>query len=302
MARDAVAAGLMLLLAVSACGGGKREQEQEAQQNAKIAAIRHKADSMRQARRAADSLELVRFAACADSVKVVLARTKAGRRKLALPVTVGATLPEIATACGQPATRTPALVTATDSTHTVAVGAMHTATATATITAHAAVPPAAKGRSTVDSVRDARHAAKLAADTKLAAAAHADSMHRATDDSMHSDSLHKVHETEVLRESFAYGGGARDPFGSLINQKSSGPELVDLQLVGIYEDLRTNANSVAVLREKDTGKRHKLRVGDQIGRLKVAQIRPKDVVFTIEDFGFERQETISLRKQEDLTP
>jgi hypothetical protein len=33
----------------------------------------------------------------------------------------------------------------------------------------------------------------------------------------------------------------------------------------------------------------------------VAQIRPKDVVFTIEDFGFERQETLSLRKQEDVT-
>jgi len=26
------------------------------------------------------------------------------------------------------------------------------------------------------------------------------------------------------------------------------------------------------------------------------------VVFTIEDFGFERQETLSLRKQEDVAP
>jgi hypothetical protein len=26
------------------------------------------------------------------------------------------------------------------------------------------------------------------------------------------------------------------------------------------------------------------------------------VVFTIQDFGYERQETLSLRKQEDLTP
>jgi hypothetical protein len=59
---------------------------------------------------------------------------------------------------------------------------------------------------------------------------------------------------------------------------------------------------VVVLREKDSKKRHKLRVGDQIGRMKVAQIRPKDVVFTIEDFGFERQETLSLRKQEDVSP
>ena len=57
-----------------------------------------------------------------------------------------------------------------------------------------------------------------------------------------------------------------------------------------------------MLREKQSGKRYKLRTGDQIGRLRVAQIRTKDVVFTVEDFGFERQETLSLRKQEEVTP
>jgi hypothetical protein len=128
---------------------------------------------------------------------------------------------------------------------------------------------------------------------------HADSMRA---DSMRADPAGKGRETDVQRETFAYGGGSRDPFASLINLKSAGPELADLQLVGIYEDMRDNANSVAVLREKTTGKRHKLRAGEQIGRLKVAQIRPKDIVFTVEDFGFERQETLSLRKQEDVTP
>jgi hypothetical protein len=34
----------------------------------------------------------------------------------------------------------------------------------------------------------------------------------------------------------------------------------------------------------------------------VTQVRSKDVVFTIQDFGYERQETLSLRKQEDVTP
>ena len=109
-------------------------------------------------------------------------------------------------------------------------------------------------------------------------------------------------ETDVQRETFAYAGGARDPFSSLVNVKNAGPELVDLQLVGIYQDLRTSGNSVAVVREKDSGKRHKMRTGDRIGRLRVAQIRSKDLVFQIEDFGFERQETLSLRKQEDVTP
>ena len=35
---------------------------------------------------------------------------------------------------------------------------------------------------------------------------------------------------------------------------------------------------------------------------RLVQIRPRDVVFTIDDFGFERQETLSLRKQEVETP
>jgi hypothetical protein len=108
-------------------------------------------------------------------------------------------------------------------------------------------------------------------------------------------------ESPVLRESFAYGGASRDPFASLIKSAHAGPEIADLQLVGIYVDLRYSGNSIAVLREKTSGKRYKLRQGEQIGRLRVTQIRAKDVVFTIQDFGYERQETLSLRKQEDVT-
>ena len=36
-----------------------------------------------------------------------------------------------------------------------------------------------------------------------------------------------------------------------------------------------------------------------IGRLRVTQIRPREVVFTIQEFGFERQQTLSLAKQEE---
>lgn len=109
-------------------------------------------------------------------------------------------------------------------------------------------------------------------------------------------------ESSVYRETFAYAGAPRDPFASLIKSANAGPELADLQLVGIYEDLRYTGNSIAVLRDKTpNGKRYKLHQGEQIGRLRVAQIRPKEVVFTIEDFGYTRQETLSLRKQEDVT-
>ena len=164
-----------------------------------------------------------------------------------------------------------------------------------------------------DSVRKARLAATPRTDTAqtpaavaIASPAGAAVAPPATADSARPDSAQpdssRGHETEVQRETFAYSGGTRDPFGSLMNLKSAGPELADLQLVGVYQDLRNDANSVAVLREKVTSRRHKVRVGDQLGRLRVRQILARDVVFNIEDFGYERQETLSLRKQEDVTP
>jgi hypothetical protein len=117
-----------------------------------------------------------------------------------------------------------------------------------------------------------------------------------------ADSVQKAREIEVMRETFAYAGGPRDPFNSLINVGKMGPEIADLDLVGVYQDLRLPSNSMVVLREKVTTKRHKMRVGDQLGRARLVQIRPRDAVFMIKDFGFERQETLSLRKQEVETP
>jgi hypothetical protein len=118
-----------------------------------------------------------------------------------------------------------------------------------------------------------------------------------------ADSVQRAREIDVLRETFAYAGGTRDPFNSLMNKDKGGPEIGDLDLVGVYLDLRTSSNNVVVLREKATnGKRHKMRVGDQLGRSRLTQIRARDAVFTIQDFGFERQETLSLRKQEVETP
>jgi hypothetical protein len=100
------------------------------------------------------------------------------------------------------------------------------------------------------------------------------------------------------RESFAYTGGSRDPFVSLLQSAKVGPELPDLLLVAIYYDTRNPVASVVVMREKVGGKKYSLKPGDRLGRMKVSEIRPKDVVFTIDDFGTERQETVSLRKEE----
>lgn len=153
-----------------------------------------------------------------------------------------------------------------------------------------------------DSLRRTREAATADTARRVVQAARADSVAVAAVELARTDSIHTANETSIVRETFAYGGGQRDPFASLMNNKSSGPELADLQLVGVYQDLRYAGNSVAVLRDKKTTKRYKLRIGDQVGRLKVAQIRSRDLVFTIADFGFERQETLSLRKQEDVSP
>jgi hypothetical protein len=265
-------AGLMLAAAVTACANQKKVDE-DAATRARVAALRAHSDSVRHAREVADSLQFARFSACGDSVKGALGKTKAGRKKLAAKLPEGATLPEIVTACGPAGT--------------TAVLAASTAPAAA-----ATAPGMAASAAAPDSAR--RPADPPASATPV--------ITNAAADSMHADSMQKAHETDVQRESFAYGGGSRDPFASLMDLKSAGPELADLQLVGIYEDMRDATNSVAVLRDKVTGKRHKLRAGEQIGRLKVAQIRPKDIVFTVEDFGFERQETLSLRKQEDVTP
>ena len=65
-----------------------------------------------------------------------------------------------------------------------------------------------------------------------------------------ADSVQRAREIEVMRETFAYAGGTRDPFASLINKDKNGPEIADLDLVGVYLDLRTPTNNVVVLREK----------------------------------------------------
>jgi hypothetical protein len=157
-----------------------------------------------------------------------------------------------------------------------------------------------------DSVRQARIA--MAPDTGASSTLAATTASSAGTDSLGpteaevADSIRKAREIEVMRETFAYSGGSRDPFASLLNTTAAGPEIGSLELVGVYQNLRNSDNSVVVLRDKGTAKRYKLRVGDQVGRAKLVQIKPRDAVFTIRDFGYERQETLSLRKQEVETP
>ncbi|HWA55988.1 MAG TPA: hypothetical protein VG692_01980 [Gemmatimonadales bacterium] len=303
---------LGLVLGLAACGG-KKEEEPPAQVD--LAAVRARRDSVRKAH-AADSLARVAWSNCSDSVIAVLTKTAAGKKKVAA-APAGMIQPEVLTACGKPPEKGPAMA-AKDSgakadTGKTAVAVKPDTGKAAPAQAAPAQQPAAQAPAKpgltpqqqqvmrADSIRQAKERAKADSLAALAARTREDSLRQARADSARSDSLKVARETEVLRETFTYAGGARDPFASLISEDKVGPEYSDLLLVGIYLDLRRANNSLAVLRDKTNQKRYKLRVGDRLGRLKVAQIRQTDVVFTVEDIGFERQETLSLRKREAET-
>lgn len=109
-------------------------------------------------------------------------------------------------------------------------------------------------------------------------------------------------ERPLLRESYDYeAGGMRDPFRPLVTAASRGPELPDLRLVGVMYDVQNPANSMATFRETGNNQRYLVRPGDRIGRLQVVSVGARDVILRMNDFGTVREQTYSLRK-EDETP
>ena len=68
---------------------------------------------------------------------------------------------------------------------------------------------------------------------------------------------------------------------------------------GIYYDSRYPARSVAVMRDTTQGKPYAVRVGDELGRIRVAEIRRGEVVITFDDFGVERQLVLPVRKRQE---
>jgi hypothetical protein len=96
----------------------------------------------------------------------------------------------------------------------------------------------------------------------------------------------------INREVFQYeGDGRRDPFVSLLTTGDLRPLLTDLKLVAVAYDPR-GQNSVAVLRDVTSKDQYRVRVGQTIGRMRVAAIQEKAVIFTIEEFGYSRQEIL----------
>lgn len=96
------------------------------------------------------------------------------------------------------------------------------------------------------------------------------------------------------REVFSYPSeGRRDPFASLITSGDIRPLLADLTIVGIALD-PTGRNSVATLKDVSTNELYRVRVGSVFGRMRVTAIRQREVGLAIDEFGFTRQEVLSL--------
>lgn len=96
----------------------------------------------------------------------------------------------------------------------------------------------------------------------------------------------------ILREVFDYQrNGRRDPFVSLLATTDLRPTLDELNLLGILYD--AGGGSVAMLHD-GANKQYRIRVGTTLGRMRVTAIRPKAVIFTIEEFGANRQDSLVL--------
>jgi hypothetical protein len=98
----------------------------------------------------------------------------------------------------------------------------------------------------------------------------------------------------LRREVFSYEQtGRRDPFVSLMTVGELRPMISDLTISGILID-PTGRNSVAVLRDVSSKEQYRVKVGQQLGRMRVARITQKAVTFTIEEFGYSRQQELAM--------
>jgi hypothetical protein len=98
----------------------------------------------------------------------------------------------------------------------------------------------------------------------------------------------------LRREVFAYEpSGRRDPFVTLMTVGELRPMISDLAISGILID-PTGRNSVAVLRDVSSKEQYRVKVGQQLGRMRVARITQKAVTFTIEEFGYSRQQELAM--------
>jgi hypothetical protein len=98
----------------------------------------------------------------------------------------------------------------------------------------------------------------------------------------------------IMREVFDYGiQGRRDPFFSLLRTGDLRPMLSDLRLTTILYDL-SGRRPVAVMNDVSTNQQYRVTTGMMLGRMRVTQIKPRKVMFAIDEFGFSRADSLAL--------
>lgn len=164
----------------------------------------------------------------------------------------------------------------------------HTLAMTAVDSGRAGMP-AADG-----SARPAESVEKGAADTARGRGVRATAAGAATATRAAADSA--ANTVVLRREVFAYDqSGRRDPFVSLMTVGELRPMISDLAITGILID-PTGKNSIAILRDVSSKEQYRVRVGQQIGRMRVARIAQRAVTFTIEEFGYSRQQELAMEE------
>jgi hypothetical protein len=137
----------------------------------------------------------------------------------------------------------------------------------------------------------AKTAVESPADTARAHGVRAMAAGSATRPGAEMDTAGKV---VLRREVFAYEpSGRRDPFVTLMTVGELRPMISDLAISGILID-PTGRNSVAILRDVSSREQYRVKVGQQLGRMRVARITQKAVTFTIEEFGYSRQQELAM--------
>lgn len=106
----------------------------------------------------------------------------------------------------------------------------------------------------------------------------------------------------LQREVFTYTTrGRRDPMVSLMTSDELRPLLQDIQLLGIIFDPRGSGSQATFKDLTDDTKIYRVTLGQTLGRMTVSEITPRDVEFTIDEFGFSRRQRIPLTPDSTAT-
>jgi hypothetical protein len=103
-------------------------------------------------------------------------------------------------------------------------------------------------------------------------------------------------QVPIMREVFTYSQrGRRDPMVSLMSSPDIRPLITEIEVIAIVYT-GSSATSMATLRHLiEPSLIYRVKVGDALGRMRIAGIEPREVVFTLDEFGFSRTERLPVK-------